>query len=64
MGFIGQDLAQNPTLGIMNAKEEADGIRCYWRVDYYDLDLRFLSPDTADPAVTRRVLTEMRADEY
>jgi hypothetical protein len=41
-----------------------DGIRVIWKIDYYDLSARFLSPDPADPKVTFRVLTVMRADEY
>jgi len=35
-----------------------------FRIDYYDLDLRMHSPDQADPAVTRRVMTLMLAEEY
>ncbi|MGO9419614.1 DUF3768 domain-containing protein [Roseiarcus sp.] len=31
---------------------------------YYDRATEFGSPDPADPAVTTRVLTIMRADEY
>ncbi len=38
--------------------------RYFWKIDYYDGELRFGSPDPADPAVTRRVLTIMRSDEY
>ena len=38
--------------------------RVFWKFDYYDRDLRFGSEDAANPAITRRVLTIMLADEY
>ena len=38
--------------------------RVFWKLDYYDRDLRFASEDAADPAQTRRVLTIMLSDEY
>ena len=41
-----------------------DGVRVLWKIDYYDRDRQFLSPDPADPKVTVRVLTVMRSDEY
>lgn len=43
---------------------EWNGVRCYWKIDCYDLDLKFGSPDPANDAVTARVLTILRADEY
>jgi len=40
------------------------GHRIFWKIDYYDRNLQFGSPDPADPAVTTRVLTIMLAGEY
>ncbi|MGQ3238854.1 DUF3768 domain-containing protein [Shinella sp.] len=40
------------------------GVRYFWKIDYYDLDLRHAAPDPTDPAFTMRVMTVMRADEY
>jgi hypothetical protein len=45
------------------AVDEA-GVRYFWKVDCYDRATEFGSPDPADPAVTTRVLTILRADEY
>jgi hypothetical protein len=43
---------------------EHNGQTIFWKIDCYDRDLRYGSPDPADPAVTRRVLTVMLAEEY
>ena len=43
--------------------DEADE-KFFWKIDYYDRKTEFGSPDPADPALTTRVLTIMRADEY
>ena len=43
---------------------EVGGERFFWKIDAYDRALLGGSPDPADPAVTTRVLTIMRADEY
>ena len=38
--------------------------RYFWKIDYYDRLMEFGSADSADPSLTVRVLTVMRADEY
>jgi len=41
-----------------------DGIEVLFKIDYYDRDLVYHSPDASDPTVTRRVMVVMLASEY
>ena len=43
---------------------ELAGHKLFWKIDYYDRNLEFGSPDPADPTKTTRVLTIMLAMEY
>ena len=36
----------------------------FWKIDYFDLEMKNCSPDPNNPSVTQRVLTVMRSDEY
>lgn len=43
---------------------EIVGRKFFWKIDYYDRELRYASENPADPEKTTRVLTLMLADEY
>lgn len=43
---------------------EMNGAKFFWKMDYYDKSMEMGSPNPADPKVTKRVLTIMRAEEY
>jgi Protein of unknown function (DUF3768) len=41
-----------------------NGVKVLWKLDYYDRNLEFGSPDPSDASITTRVMTVMSADEY
>ena len=41
-----------------------DDTELFWKIDYFDLNLKMHSPDAANPVLTHRVLTIMLAREY
>ena len=43
---------------------EHAGKKVFWKIDYYDRDLRYDSPDPADERQHERILTVMLAEEY
>ena len=54
------DPYQERDFGSLTAK----GRKIFWKIDYYDNNLEYLSPDNTNPEVTKRVLTVMLSDEY
>jgi len=43
---------------------EMAGEKLFWKIDYFDLEMKRYSSDAANPDVTHRVLTIMMASEY
>jgi len=43
---------------------EHAGKTVFWKIDYYDRDRRYGSPDPANERVTERILTVMLAEDY
>ncbi|GIT90173.1 hypothetical protein JANAI62_03440 [Jannaschia pagri] len=43
---------------------ELSGERCFWKLDLYDNDKQYFTPDPTNPTVTHRVLTIMLASDY
>ena len=43
---------------------DVDGLRVIWKIDYFDPSMLYHSDDPTDPAITRRVMTIMLAEEY
>ena len=46
------------------ARLTVDGVSIIWKINYFDRNLEYHSPDPADPTVTVRVMTVMLAGEY
>jgi ABC-type branched-subunit amino acid transport system substrate-binding protein len=43
---------------------EVEGVKAFWKVDYYDTDIRYGSDDPSDASKTTRIATYMLAEEY
>jgi hypothetical protein len=43
---------------------EVDGRKIFWKIDYFDTEMKFGSENPADTGKTTRVLTIMLASEY
>lgn len=64
VGFSAFDAGNDPYNEHDFGAIELNGVSYFWKIDYFDQDYDMGSPDPANPHVTRRVLTIMRADEY
>lgn len=62
--FDGFGLANDPYGEHDFGRVGVGGCGYFFKIDYYDLDLRYQSPDPADATVTARIMTIMREDEY
>lgn len=40
------------------------GKRIFWKIDNYDREFLYLSPDVSNPRLTNKVMTVMYAEEY
>lgn len=63
-GFNTSDGGKDPHGERDFGKVEINDEAYFWKIDCYDTDLLEGSPDPADPAVTKRVMTIMRSEEY
>lgn len=62
--FVDFDEGNDPYHEHDFASFEVDGENYFFKIDYHDRAMKMHSLDPANPAVTTRVLTIMRADEY
>lgn len=66
----GNDPHQEHDFGAVEITEEVEGAaqtvkhKVWFKLDYYDLNCRYGSPDPANPAVTTRVMTILLPEEY
>ena len=56
----GNDLYKEHDFGTV----ELNGVSYNWKIDYFDENMQYHSPDKSNPEVTNRVMTIMLAEEY